>query len=184
MLNCKVPFNEMNPSLIYELQMGQKYQFKHRDPSYADVKSLIKRLLQPEPKNRPSIDVVLAHNWLVKDTSPEGKFIYFFMRVSTDRCVMLNTELKDINRINDSPDVNKMSEQKISWEDIMKTDDNISEDIMKNENEASGLNEEETSVTNENDSGAPNENETGEPSEKVKKVDNEVENVIAALTGN
>lgn len=97
---------------------------------------------------------------------------------------MLNTELKDVNRINDSPDVNKMSEQKISWEDIMKTDDNISEDIMKNENEASGLNEEETSVTNENDSGAPNENETGEPSEKVTKVDNEVENVIAAHTGN
>lgn len=62
----------MNPSVIYELQMGQKYQFIHRDPSYAEVRSLIKRLLQPEPKKRPSIDVVLAHNWLVEDISPEG----------------------------------------------------------------------------------------------------------------
>lgn len=77
MLNCKVPFNESNPSLMYELQMGQKYRFKDRDLTLAEVKGLIKRLLQPEPKKRPSIDDVLAHNWFVVNTSLEGKLIYF-----------------------------------------------------------------------------------------------------------
>lgn len=77
MLNCKVPFNETNPSIIYELQMSQKYRFnKDRDPLLANAKNLIKELLQPEPKKRPSIDAVLEHKWFQTDTSPEGKIFY------------------------------------------------------------------------------------------------------------
>lgn len=76
MLNCRVPFNETNTSLIYELQMSQKYRFKDRDPSMADVKNLIKQLLQPEPKKRPSVDVVQNHKWLVH-TYPDGKLFDF-----------------------------------------------------------------------------------------------------------
>lgn len=78
MLNCRVPFNESNPFLIYELQMGQKYRFKDNDASLADVKNLVKRLLQPDPKKRPNADAVLEHNWFTVKTV-EGKIIFLFV---------------------------------------------------------------------------------------------------------
>lgn len=74
MLNRVAPFNETNPTLIYELQMSQKYRFRDQDPSLAQVKNLIKRLLQPEPKKRPSIDTVLQHEWFTTDIPSQGKF--------------------------------------------------------------------------------------------------------------
>ncbi len=73
MVNCKVPFNETHPSLIYELQMSQKYRFNDRDPLMEEMKNLIKRLLQPDPKKRPSVDIVIADHWFVIETSHEGK---------------------------------------------------------------------------------------------------------------
>lgn len=75
MVNCRVPFNETNPSLIYELQMSQKYRFNDRGPTVNDLKNLIKRLLQPEPKRRPSVDDVLSDNFFAVDFSPEGIFM-------------------------------------------------------------------------------------------------------------
>lgn len=78
MLNQRVPFNETNPSLIYELQMSQKYRFHDHNPLLADVKNLIKQLLQPDPKKRPFVDLVLQHKWLIDNTSTqEGKLKYF-----------------------------------------------------------------------------------------------------------
>lgn len=74
MVHCRVPFNETNPSLIYELQMSQRYRFDNRDPMLDEAKCLIKRLLLPDPKKRPSVDALLADSWFAMDASPEGEF--------------------------------------------------------------------------------------------------------------
>lgn len=54
------------------MQMSRKYRFKDRDPLMADARNLIKQLLQPEPKRRPSVDAVLEHKWL-DHTYSDGK---------------------------------------------------------------------------------------------------------------
>lgn len=123
--------------------MSQKYRFnKDRDPLLVDVKNLIKRLLQPEPKKRPSIDGVLAHVWFFRDTSPEGNnFVFesFLSSVMTKNwCTEVNRELKDRKIDKNSTIVDKTNEHHVnatvkrSTEDIMKTDVSLSDDALSN----------------------------------------------------
>lgn len=123
--------------------MSQKYRFnKDRDPLLADAKNLVKRLLQPEPKKRPSLDGVLAHVWFVLDTSHEGNnFVSNSFRGSfTTKNVYTEvaTELKDTKIEKNSTVVDKTSEHPVnktdkrSTEDIMKTDVSLSDDAFSN----------------------------------------------------
>ncbi|XP_037039863.1 testis-specific serine/threonine-protein kinase 3-like isoform X2 [Bradysia coprophila] len=109
MLNCKVPFNETHPSIIYKLQMSQKYRFNERVNS-DEVKRLIKRLLQPNPKERPSIDTVLADHWFETDTSTEG---------------LSSMNLEDNSTEGDATNVKQVKEPNPPLVVIMRTDDSL-----------------------------------------------------------
>lgn len=136
MLNRTVPFNETNPSVIYELQMNQKYRFHDPDPLLDDVKNLIKRLLQPEPKKRPSIDAIHQHDWLTGDTPTQGKFDFNRKCLDTNTSIEVKTEVNNIETEN-SEKIFKSNEHEMkhtknidtSFEDILKTDDSTSDDI-------------------------------------------------------
>lgn len=79
MLNCKVPFNETHPSIIYKMQMSQKYRFNERVDS-EEVKRLIKKLLQPNPQERPSVDTVLEDHWFEMDSLTDGNGLFILRK--------------------------------------------------------------------------------------------------------
>lgn len=75
MVNCRVPFNETHPSVIYKMQMSQRYRFNERVDS-DELKRLVKALLQPNPTLRPTVDIVLADQWFETDASVEGNLLF------------------------------------------------------------------------------------------------------------
>lgn len=109
------------------------------------------------------------------------------MWARTNQRITVNAELTDLKAASNSPDVIKKSEQKMneppSVEYIMKTDDNISDDIIKNEHETSQMSKDETGIPNEKDTGESNENVISELNERVNEVDDEEQSVIAAHSG-
>lgn len=78
MLNKCVPFDNSNVTILYEQQIKRKYKFRERicGTVTMEVKKLIKYVLEPIPRKRPSINEVLENPWYKMDPRLQSKFYF------------------------------------------------------------------------------------------------------------
>lgn len=83
MLNKSMPFDDTRIRKLYEQQMGKKYRFRSRVVSVLSVecKSVVKHLLEPDPKLRYSATRLLNSAWIAMDSRLTSKTLFCYMQL-------------------------------------------------------------------------------------------------------
>lgn len=78
MLNKCVPFDNSNVTILYQSQVKRKYKFRERICGMVsvEVKKLVRILLEPIPRKRPSINEVLEDEWFKMDARLQSNFFF------------------------------------------------------------------------------------------------------------